>query len=161
VLRSFSIASLCLLATGFSNAAAQRTVSPGVVSVSAQVGGKSYGAMGAGSCRHSPSASIYGVPAALWMVEQSGDGALKSVHLTLWRPKNGSSDQVSLSLQTRSSNHVISSGGKGEPVGDATVKLSPLGSGGRFELKGKDGAGAKVEVIITCPEFSGVEAEGG
>jgi hypothetical protein len=163
VLRSFSLASasLFLLATAFSNAEAQRTVSPGVVSVSAQVGGKSYGATGAGSCRHSPSASIYDVPAALWMVEQSGEGAIKSVHLTLWRPKDGSSDQVSLSLQTRSSSHVISSGGKAEPVGDATVKLLPLGPGGRFELKGKDGAGAKVQVIITCPAFTGVEAEGG
>ena len=161
MLRSFSIASLCLLATAASDAAAQRAASPGIVSVSAEVGGKSYDAAGAGSCRHSPSASIYDVPAALWMVEQSGDGAIKSMNLTLWRPKNGSADQVSLSLETGSSSHRISSGGRAEPVGSATVKVSPLGSGGRFELKGKDGAGAKVAVTITCPVFTGVEAEGG
>ncbi len=161
MLRSFSIAPLLLLATAIPDAAAQRTGSQGIVSVSAQVGGKSYEATGAGRCRHSPSASIYDVPAALWMVEQSGAGSIKSVNLTLWRPKNGSPDQVSLSLETGSSSHQINSGGRAEPVGSATVKLSPLDSGGRFELKGKDGAGAKIAVIITCPTFTGVEAEGG
>jgi len=163
VLRSIPVAALFLLATAAGDAAAQRAGGSSMVSVSAKVGGKSYDASGPGSCRHSPNAAIYDVPAALWMVEQapSGEGAIKGVHLTLWRPKNGSSEQVSLSLETRSSSHRISSGGKAQPVGSASVKLSPLGSGGRFELKGKDAKGTNIEVTIKCPAFAGVEAEGG
>jgi hypothetical protein len=163
VLRSFLIPSLLLLTTAASDAAAQRTAGTGTVGVSAKVGRKSYDATGAGTCRHSPDASIYDVPAALWMVEQASTrgGALKRVNLTLWRPKNGSSDQISLALETGSSSHQISSGGRGRPVGSATVKLSPVGSGGRFELKGKDAAGTRIKLTITCPAFTGVEAEGG
>jgi hypothetical protein len=131
--------------------------------VAARIGNKTYEATGAGSCKHAPEASIYGIPAALWMVEYSNrsDDRIKQVNLTLWRPKDGSSDQVSLTLETISSSHRISSGGKGEAVGSATIKLSPYGAGSRFELKGKDAEGAIVELSISCPAFAGIEAEGG
>ncbi|HEU4682587.1 MAG TPA: hypothetical protein VFS51_12605 [Gemmatimonadales bacterium] len=131
--------------------------------MSARVDGKTHNTTGPGTCKHAPEASIYDIPAALWMVEysgQSGDG-IKQLNLTLWRPKDGSSDQVSLALQTSSSSHRISAGGKAEPVGSATVKLSPYGAGSRFELKGKNAEGTKVEVAIDCPAFVGVEAKGG
>ena len=163
MLRSFLIPSLIMVTTIVSDATAQRAGGAIVVTVSANVGGKAYNASGPGSCRHSPDASIYDVPSALWMVEHASPGkaAIKSVNLTLWRPKDGSSDQISLALETRSSSHRISSGGKAKPVGSAGIKLSPLGVGGRFEVKGKDDTGTTVEVIITCPAFTGVEAEGG
>lgn len=169
LLRSAFVFTIALLAFPRGEAAAQRRAPTGSaevsqpLTVSARVDGKTYETSGPGSCRHEPAASIYDVPAALWMVEygnRAGD-RIKQLHLTLWRPKDGSSDQVSLSLETSSSSHRISSGGKGEPVGSATVKLTPKGSGGRFELKGKDAAGAKVELTISCPAFAGVEAEGG
>lgn len=133
------------------------------MAVTATVGGKSYEGTGPGNCRHTPDASIYDVPAALWMVEQSGsaNGALKGLHLTLWRPKNKSPDQLSLALETRSSSHQISVGGKAQEAGSATVKLSPVGSGGRFELQGKDAKGTKIQLTINCTAFAGVEAEGG
>ena len=163
MLRSFLIPSVFMVATIVGDAAAQRAEGPIVVTVSAKVGGKAYNASGPGSCRHSPDASIYDVPSALWMVEHASPGkaAIKRVNLTLWRPKDGSADQVSLALETSSSSHRISVGGKAQPVGSATIKLSPLGAGGRFELTGKDDTGTTVEVVITCPAFTGVEAEGG
>ena len=163
MLRSFLVPSLFMVTTIVSDATAQRAGAPVVVTVSAKVGGKAYNTSGPGSCRHSPDASIYDVPSALWMVEHAslGKAAIKRLNLTLWRPKDGSPDQVSLALETSSASHRISVGGKAAPVGSASIKLSPLGSGGRFELKGKDDTGTTVEVGITCPAFTGVEAEGG
>ena len=163
MLRSFLIPSLFTMATIVGDATAQRAEGPIVLTVSAKVSGKAYNASGPGSCRHSPDASIYDVPSALWMVEHASPGkaAIKRLNLTLWRPKDGSPDQVSLALETGSSSHRISVGGKSEPVGSATIKLLPLGAGGRFELKGKDDTGTTVEVVITCPAFTGIEAEDG
>ena len=169
MLRSVFVLTIALLASPSGEAAAQRLAPTGSaeesqpLTVSARVGGKTYETSGPGRCRHEPAASIYDVPAALWVVEYDNraDDRIKQLNLTLWRPKDGSPDQVSLSLQTSSSSHRISSGGKGDPVGSATVKLTPKGTGGRFELKGKDADGDKVEVTINCPAFAGVEAEGG
>lgn len=163
MLRFLSIAMIPLAAISPANLAAQRAGDPPTVAVTATVGGKSYEGTGRGTCRHTPDASIYDVPAALWMVEQGGssNGALKALHLTLWRPKNGGPDQVSLALETRSSNHQISVGGKARQVGSAKAKLSSVGSGGRFQLKGTDAKGMKILLTITCTAFAGIEAEGG
>lgn len=161
MLRSLAITSFLLLAIA-PGAAAQGT-GGGSVSAAVNVGGKSYDATGAGSCRHTPNASIYNVPAALWLVEYSGaaDDGVQRLHLRLWRPKNGSADQLSLNLRTRSSSHRIDVGGRGDQVGNGKVSLFPLGAGGRFEVKGKDEKGTRLEVVIKCPTFAGVEAEGG
>lgn len=142
---------------------AQGAGSEAAVTISAKVGNKSYESSGAGRCRHAPEASIYGVPAALWMVEYTGgsDGGLKGMNMTLWRPKDGSAEQLSLDIQTRSASHQISVGGKGEQMGSGKASLSPAGSGGRFEVKGKDAEGTALEIVIQCPTFAGVEAEGG
>ena len=165
--RSVLALTLVLLTSVTVDARAQRkgpaSGAPGApLTVSARIDDKNYGATGPGSCKHAPAASIHDIPAALWLIEYDNPSSvgIKRLNLTLWRPKDGSSDQVSLSLET-SSSYRISSGGKGDPVGSATVKLSPYESGGRFELKGKDGKGNKVELTISCPAFAGVEAEGG
>lgn len=163
MVRSSLIQSLFLFATMATGAAAQGAGDAGTVSVSAKVGGKTYESAGAGSCKHAPQASIYGVPAALWRVEYTGagDGGLKGANMTLWRPENGSAEQLSLALETRSSSHRINVGGRAERVGSGKASLSPDGPGGRFEIKGKDAAGVALEIVIKCPAFAGVEAEGG
>ena len=144
-------------------AAAQKEVDPGNLIVSANVGGKAYQSDGVGTCKHEPDAAIYNVPAALWMVEQNtgADASIKNLRLTLWRPKDGSPEQISLSLTTRSGSHRIDVGGRGDQVGSAKVSLEKSGAGGRFELKGKDEAGASIDLLIKCPAFAGIEAEGG
>jgi hypothetical protein len=161
-LRYILLPSFLLVATATS-AAAQRSSTAATVSISAKIGGKSYQASGSGSCRHTPTASIYDVPAALWMVEHSGSGqgALQQLNLTVWRPKNGSPEQLSLALSTRSSSHRIAVGGRGEQIGSGKVSLSSKGTGGSFEITGKDASGTPLEVRIECPVFTGVEAEGG
>jgi hypothetical protein len=144
-------------------AAAQKEVDPGNLNISATVGGKAYQSEGVGTCKHEPDAAIYNVPAALWMVEQDGsaDASIKSLRLTVWRPKDGSPEQISLNLTTRSGSHRIDVGGRGDQVGSAKMSLAKSGAGGRFELKGRDQAGSSIDLLISCPAFAGIEAEGG
>jgi hypothetical protein len=132
------------------------------LTISAKIAGKEYQASGAGSCRHAPEASIRGVSASLWMVQYGGgkDGGIKRLNLTLWRPKDGGSDQVSLDVETKSSSHRVDIGGE-EERGEATVAILPNGPGGRLEIRGKDAEGKPMQVTIDCPAFAGVEAEGG
>lgn len=170
MLRSTFIGILLLVGTVAQDAAAQRrtpghpAAEPGTeVSIIARLGTKSYTSRVPGICKHEPSASIYDVPAALWMVEGEGadDSEVKQLRFTLWRPKNGSADQISLSLEAGSSSARIDVDPRNKPVGAATVQLQPVGSGGKFELKGKDAKGTTVNLTISCPMFAGVEAEGG
>jgi hypothetical protein len=161
--RFLSITSVILMATIPDDLAAQRSGAPGPVNVAVRIDGKSHEASGAGSCRHTPNASIYDVPAALWMAEYGGGekGAISSVNLTLWRPKNGNPEQLSLSVSTRSSSHRISVGGRGEQVGSGKAEIIPEGAGGRLQVQGKDDSGKALQLVITCPVFAGVQAEGG
>jgi hypothetical protein len=133
------------------------------LTISGKVGGKNYQASGPGSCRHAPEASIRGVSASLWMVQFSGGdgGGIKQLNLTLWRPKDGGSDQVSLIFDTKSGSHRVDTGSTGEDRGEATVVILPNGPGGRLEISGKDGDGKPMQVTIDCPVFTAVEAEGG
>jgi hypothetical protein len=163
---------LALLA-GLSNSAAAQRRKPGIqadapaeqtsVTIEAKVGGKRYKASGSGECKHAPDASIREVPASLWMVQYTNtkDGSLKQLHLTLWRPKDGSPDQLSLSLETGSGSHRIETGGEGGNRGEGSVTILPSGPGGRLEISGKEAEGKPVQITIDCPAFAGIEAEGG
>lgn len=154
---------LALLCSLTSEAAAQRRDL--TLTISAKIGGKDYEASGGGSCRHAPEASIRGVSASLWMVQYDGDGgSVKQLNLTLWRPKDGgdgSSDQVSLSIETKSGAHRVETGGPDGNQGEAAVAILPNGPGGRLEIRGEDAKGKPMQVTIDCPAFAGVEAEGG
>jgi hypothetical protein len=161
VFRFFFIALFCLAGAGAQPAGAQG--SDNTVMISAKVGSKSYESAGQGSCRHTPSAAIYGVPAALWMVGLTGseDAAVESMNLTLWKPKNGGPQQFSLSLSTGSSSHRIDVGGRGEQIGSGKASVVAAGAGGRIEVSGKDDSGKTIELVVRCPAFGSVQAEGG
>jgi hypothetical protein len=161
-------AAMAVLASlaGFSpEAAAQRLDAPAesaAITVAARIGGKSYQGSGTGSCRHEREASIHDVSAALWMVQYTGQaGAVTQLSLTLWRPKDGSPDQLSLTLETGSGSHRIETGGKGKNRGEGSVTFLPSGPGGRLEISGKEAGGKRVQITVDCPAFVGVEAEGG
>jgi hypothetical protein len=125
------------------------------VAVTASVAGKNFRGDGRGECRHSPDATMRGVSSALWTVKFSeGRGSLKQLTLTLWRPKDGSPDDVSLEFATASGIHHINTGGPGENSGEASVAVLPSGPGGRVEIKGKDAEGKPVQIAIDCPAFS-------
>jgi hypothetical protein len=170
--RASLIVTLCLL-PGVSRAAvAQRqTLAPdspkapieASLNIAGKAGGKSIQASGTGSCRHAPDASLRGVSASLWMVRYGGeaDGAVKQLNLTLWRPKDGGPDQLSLALETKSGEHKIETGAEGEHKGEGRVTILPSGPGGRLELTGKDSKGKPLQISIDCPAFADVEADGG
>jgi hypothetical protein len=171
MLRSAFLALLGLLPAMSSGAFAQRRdrpeqVTPSAeditVSITAEVGGKSYQASGRGTCQHAQDASIRGASASLWMVQYagSGKGGLKQLNLRLWRLKDGDSDQLSLSLETKSGSHRIETGGPGESAGEGTVTILPSGPGGRLEVSGKDGGGKPIQITIECSAFADVVAEG-
>jgi hypothetical protein len=136
---------------------------PAAITVAAKIGKKSYRATGSGSCRHAPDASIRDVSASLWIVQYANEreGGLKQLSLTLWRPKDGSPDRLSLSLETSSGSHQIQTGQEGKNAGEGTVTVLPSGPGGRLEITGKDDGGKALQVTIDCPAFAGIEAEGG
>jgi hypothetical protein len=158
---------LVLLSGSVREAAAQRKdltvpAESTAITVTARIGGKSYRGSGTGSCRYEPEASIHDVSASLWMVQYTGRGkSLKQLNLTLWRPKDGSPDQLSLSLETGSDSHRIETGGKGKNSGEGSVTILPSGPGGRLEISGKEAGGKRVQITIDCPAFAGIEAEGG
>jgi hypothetical protein len=133
------------------------------VTIGGKVGGKDYQASGAGQCRHAPDASTRGASASLWTVEYGGpnDGGIRQLNLTLWRLKDGGSDQVSLVLETKSGSHRVETGGGGKDQGNASVVILPNGPGGRFEISGKDADGKPIKLTIDCPAFSPIAAEGG
>lgn len=133
------------------------------LTVSGTIGDKALQVSGSGSCRHAPDASIHGVSASLWTVQYGGseDGPVKQLNLTLWRPKDGSPDQLSLELKTKSGDHRVETGAGGKHKGEGTVTILPSGPGGRLELRGKDAKGKPIQISIDCPAFGEVEAEGG
>jgi hypothetical protein len=165
--RSAALAALIVVTATARNAAAQR-LTPDVpaksaaIAVAGEISGKNYQGSGGGSCRHAEEASIHDVSAALWIVKYSGQsGALKQLDLTLWRPKDGSPDQLSLSLETASGSHRIQTGGKDKNSGEGSVTILPSGPGGRLEIRGKEAGGKPVQITIECPLFGDIEAAGG
>jgi hypothetical protein len=168
--RAIPLVILSLMAGVSREALAQRLAPEGRMSeaqssltVSGTLKGKAIQVTGSGSCRHAPDASIRGISASLWVVEFGGseDGAVKRLNLTLWRPKDGGPDQLSLEVKTQSGDHQIQTGEVGKHKGEGTVTILPSGPGGRLELRGKDAKGKRVQISVDCPSFGEVEAEGG
>ena len=127
------------------------------------VGGTDYRSRVAGTCKHEPSASVHGVSAALWMVQANGSAAseIRHLSLTLWQPKDGSADQLSLALDAGSKPVAIEINPREQARGAATVQVHRSDAGGKLEVKGKDASGAAVSMTISCPVFAAVTAEGG
>jgi hypothetical protein len=170
--RALCLIVFVLLSSTFGQAAAQEKTqlapSKGVdesitVTIGGKVAGKKVQASGEGTCSHAADASIHGMSASLWMVHYGGggDGPLKQLSLTLWRPKDGGPDQLSLAVETKSGAHRIETGNPGDGKGEGSVTILPSGPGGRLEVSGKEAGGKSIQLTIDCTAFSGVEAEGG
>jgi hypothetical protein len=127
----------------------------------ATIGGERCRASGSGECKHAPQASIYGVPSAMWLTQYFGQGAVRTVALTLWRPQSGGDDQLSLSLTTTEGTARISTVQGGELVGSAEAWLELEESGGRLRVDGQDAQGAPVTLDLRCSRFTALEAVGG
>ena len=116
---------------------------------------------GMGRCTHAKEASIYGVPAALWQVQDSDTGEIGHASLTVWRPASGGADQFSMAIASGDDDHRISTVKGGEIVGSGSVTMHPTGAGARFEVVGTDGDGRSVRATFQCERFAEHIAEGG
>jgi hypothetical protein len=129
------------------------------VQVSLSVGGKRFDSSAPGTCTHAPVASIYQVMAELWTVRQSAEPG--SLNLSLWRPKDGSADMVSLSITSGRSSTNVSTVRGGTVTGSGKVTLVAAGKGGVFTVDAKTAEGAAVTGTIKCEAFAPHVAEGG
>lgn len=131
------------------------------LTVAATVDGRRYSADGTGECRHAGEASIYGMPSAMWLVQYVGGGDVRSVSLTLWRPKSGAADQLSLSIATANGSRRIATVQGGEIAGDADATLELENPGGRIVVDGEDDEGTPIHLELRCAGFATLEAVGG
>jgi hypothetical protein len=146
------------------NADAQRRV-PGqaqpqqAIQVALKVGGATYQSNQAGKCTHAPVASIYNTVAEMWSVQQNAQG--QSLALTLWKPKDGSGDMVTLSVTNGNLSHQVDTVRGGTPTGSGKVTLEKSGNGGTFTVDGKSKSGTQISGTIKCDAFAPHMAEGG
>ena len=135
---------------------------PGPVDIALQVGATKYQFSGQGECKAASQASIYGLSAALYSVTHSA-GA-QSLHLTLWQPKNGSPDMMTLTVSNASNRYevdTVKGGTKRDTKGSGKTTVEKSGTGGVFKVEAVAAKGEKISGTIKCARFSGVQAEGG
>jgi hypothetical protein len=126
--------------------------------VSLKVGSGAYEAKGQGSCTHARQASIYSVLSEMWTVRHETDG--RSFQLTLWKPKDGSAEMFSLSINGKPQATVSTVRG-GQVSGGGTVEFGASAKGGTFIVDAKDKSGAAITGTIKCEAFTAAIAEGG
>ena len=126
--------------------------------VALKVGSGAYEAKGQGACTHARQASIYNVLSEMWTVRHEADG--RSFQLTLWKPKDGSAEMFSLSINGKPQATVSTVRG-GQVSGGGTVKFAPSAKGGAFTVDAKDKSGATITGTIKCEAFTAAIAEGG
>jgi hypothetical protein len=135
---------------------AQRPQVP--VEVSMKIAGQPYVAKGSGSCTHEPKGSIYDVVSEMWTAIYQDGG--RSVHLTFWKPVNGSAPMFTLAAIGKPGTNVSTVRG-GPVTGSGTVTFAPSGKGGTFTVDAKSKAGEPVTGTIKCDAFTPAIAEGG
>ena len=162
-LRIFSVAAVAFSLLSASPSADQaRRQSPKaatvLMEVALKVGNIPYDAKGQGSCTHARQASIYNVLSEMWTVRHEAEG--RSFQLTLWKPKDGSAQMFSLSVNGKPETTVSTVRG-GQVSGSGAVQFEPSAKGGTFSVEAKDKAGTPITGTIRCEAFTAAAAEGG
>ncbi len=148
-----------ILALGFAVAAPAALAQ---VEVSLQLGGTKYQASGQGQCKAAPQASIYGINAALYSVSQRANG--QSLNLSLWQPKDGAPNMLSLRVSTGSKQYLVDTvkgGTKRDTKGAGKATVEKSGAGGVIAIDAVAAGGEKITGRIQCRSFGGIQAEGG
>lgn len=132
------------------------------VEVALQVGANKYNASGQGECKSAESGSIYGILASQSSVSH-GEGG-KSLHLTLWQPKNGPAEMMTLFISVAGKRYnvdTVKAPAKRDTKGSGHTKLQRNGAGAVFTVDAVAGGGEKISGTIKCGSFMPIEAEGG
>jgi hypothetical protein len=129
------------------------------VEVALQVGSSKHQFSGQGQCKAAPQASIYGINAALYTVSQRAGG--QALNLTLWQPKDGSPNMISLRVSSGSKAYqvdTVKGGAKRDTKGSGSATVDKAGV---FTLDAVAATGEKITGRIRCGSFGGIQAEGG
>jgi hypothetical protein len=129
------------------------------IQVALKIGSATYQSSQAGKCTHAPMASIYKTVAEMWSVQQNADG--QSLALTLWKPKDGSGEMVTLSVTSGNLSHQVDTVRGGTPTGSGKVTFEKSGNGGTFTVDAKSKSGTAISGTIKCDAFAPHMAEGG
>ena len=132
------------------------------VTISLQVAGQPYHFEGKAKCDHAPIASIYGIVAEKWGIQQID--SQRAVMLNLWHPRSMSGDMFSLSVQTGSKAYIVNtvkSGKESSVVGSGKVTFTTSGAGGIFTINATTTDGVPITGTIGCSAFTAAIAEGG
>ena len=126
------------------------------VSLVAKVGGRVVPAEGSGECYTSAESTIYDVPATQWHATFNGpkNSDLQNVNVTVWRPKAGGPDQVTLFLTLANETHRIATVTGGELIGRATASALGEGAGGTLLVEGSTKDGTPIRLELRCSAFS-------
>ena len=127
-----------------------------------QVAGSKYAFTGPGVCQSSTDASIYELPATMYAVRQNAEG--RSLTLTLWRPKTGAPDMLTLGVSLAARSYRVSTvkvGRQGDVRGSGRATFARAGEGGTFTLDATAEGGTRITGTIACERFAGIVAEGG
>ncbi len=126
------------------------------VSLVAKVGGRVIPAEGSGECYTSSESTIYDVPATQWHATFNGPKTsdLQNVNVTVWRPKAGGPDQVTLFLTMQSKTHRIATVTGAELIGRAIASARIQGDGGTLLVEGTTREGTPVRLELSCSAFS-------
>lgn len=133
------------------------------VTIDLQVGTETYRVSGEGTCQHAPRGSIYDIPAERWSVQHNDDS--RSLALTLWRPRNGSGDMLTLAVTAGAKSHsvnTVNAERAAKPEGSGTATLAMTGKGGTFTIKAATARQTAIIGTVTCGAFTPAgEAAGG
>jgi hypothetical protein len=132
------------------------------VEIALQAGAKKYEFSGQGECKAAQQASIYGINAALYSVSHNAGG--RRLNLTLWQPKSGSAEMMTLQVSDGSTRYevdTVKGGAKRETKGSGKATLQKSGAGGVFTIAAVAATGEKIGGTIKCGRFGGIQAEGG
>lgn len=126
------------------------------VNLVARVGKRVIPAAGPGQCSTSSESTIYDVPATQWhgIYEGPDHSALEHVNVTVWQPRAGGPDQMTLYLTLQGKTHRISTVKGGETHGRATASARRQGSGGTLLVDGATDEGTPIRLEFICDEFS-------
>lgn len=124
--------------------------------LSLTVGGQVYDVSGTGRCTHSPDAAQFRRLGATWTAEIKPEATtgLRSFGLTVWRFNDAAEKPMfTLFMAIDRAQRRISTMETEAGNGTGTVKVTPQGSGGRFEIDGQTKDGVAIRGTIDCERF--------
>lgn len=132
-----------------------------MIDVALTVGGVSYTAKAPGECNYSTESTIFELPATMWAARQHEGN--RNVNFTLWHPKKGGGDMLTLFVTIGNKTHRVNTvkiGSHADVQGSGQATFEKSGAGGIFTIEAIADTGAKISGRISCSGFVKPEDNG-